>query len=264
MSRSDTSRSAGTEEVRSVADPGRRRVVTALGTGLVATVLAGCGSSSSAAKATTKTAGVAERNDATELTWKQARKRLEDGNLRFAAGRSAHPDASASRRKKLSSAGQKPFVSVLSCADSRVPPEAVFDQGLGDLFVVRSAGQVLDDAVLGTLQFGVAEFKTPLLVVLGHSKCGAVKATIEAIEKKSPASGTSIDALVAAITPAVHEAEEQGAKEAELLPVAIDNNVERVVEQLTGAKILAVAVKSRKLKILGAVYDLATGEVSFL
>jgi carbonic anhydrase len=140
----------------------------------------------------------------------------------------------------------------------------VFDQGFGDLFVVRSAGQVIDDAVLGTLQFGVAEFKTPLLVVLGHSKCGAVKATIEAVEKKKAATGTAVDALVSAIAPSVHEAVELGAKEADLLPVAVDNNVERVVRQLTAAKLLSVEVKSRRLKILGAVYDLATGEVSFM
>jgi carbonic anhydrase len=152
---------------------------------------------------------------------------------------------------------------VLACADSRVPPEAVFDQGLGDLFVVRSAGQVVDNAVLGTLQFGVEEFKTPLLVVLGHTNCGAVKATVEAIEKKSPPSGTAVDALVTAITPAVDDAAAMGAKDADLLSVSVDNNIDRVVQQLSDAKVLSLAVKSRHLKIVGALYDLATGEVSF-
>lgn len=251
---------SGTEPIGWATD--RRRLLTMTGAGLVTAALAGCGKDDGA-KATAKAAVVAERDDANALTWKEARKRLEEGNARFVEGRSAHPDQSAARRKKLGTAGQKPYVSVLSCADSRVPPEVVFDQGLGDLFVVRSAGQVVDGAVLGTLQFGVTEFGIPLLVVLGHSKCGAVKATIEALEKKTAASGTDIDGLVAAITPSVHEAEELGATKEDLLPVAIDNNVERVVEQLTQAKILNLAVKSRRLRVLGAIYDLGTGEVSF-
>jgi carbonic anhydrase len=243
---------------------GRRGVLAAAGTGLLASALAACGGSEGADKATAKVGQVADRNDNAVLTWKQARERLETGNARFLVGKSAHPDQSASRRKRLNTDGQKPYVCVLSCADSRVPPEVIFDQGLGDLFVVRSAGQVMDQAVLGTLQFGVEEFKTPLLVVLGHSKCGAVKATIEALEKKSPPSGTAVDVLITAITPAVREAEELGAKPDELLAVSIDNNVERVVQQLSDAKTLSVAVKSRKLKVIGAFYDILTGEVSFL
>jgi carbonic anhydrase len=251
-------------EAQARPDTGRRRFLATAGTGLLTGVLAACGGDSKAkAKTTAKAITVAERNDETELNWKEARKRLEEGNARFVAGKSAHPDQANSRRKKLESAGQKPYVCVLACADSRVPPEVVFDQGLGDLFVVRSAGQVLDTAVLGTLQFGVEEFETPLLVVLGHTKCGAVKATVEAIEKKSPASGTAIDALVAAITPSVEEAKEMGAPEADLVSVAVDNNIERVVQQLSDAKILSLKAKARRLKIVGALYDLATGEVTF-
>lgn len=239
-----------------------RRGLLGLGAaGLLTATLAGCGSKDTA-KAVTKVS-IPERDDAEAVSVKEARLLLEEGNTRFFSGKAAHPDQTAGRRKRTGSGGQKPFVSVLSCADSRVPPEMIFDQGLGDLFVVRSAGQVIDKAVLGTLQFGVAEFGTPLLVVLGHTKCGAVKATIEAMEKKTPASGTDIDALVGAITPSVLEAEEIGATEKELLTVAIGNNVERVVGQLTGAKVLALAVKTRKLKILGAVYDISTGEVEF-
>jgi carbonic anhydrase len=244
---------------------GRRRLLAGAGAGLAALALAGCGGEQAAAQAATSGGSdVPERDDATALTWKQARKRLEEGNTRFVAGKAAHPDQGSARRLELHDSGQKPFVCVLSCADSRVPPELVFDQGLGDLFVVRSAGQVVDRAVLGTLQFGVAEFKTALLVVLGHSKCGAVKATVEVLEKKSAASGTEVDALVAAITPAVTEAHELGAAAGDLLSVAIGNNVERVVDQLSDAKVLGAAVKARKLKILGAVYELDTGEVSFV
>lgn len=244
---------------------GRRQVLGLAGAGLLTAVLAACGGDSSQTKSSSKKAAtVGERSDAKVLTAAQARKRLEDGNRRFSKAQAAHPDQSSSRRKKLNASGQKPFACVLSCADSRVPPELVFDQGLGDLFVVRSAGQVVDHAVLGTLQFGVEEFKTPLLVVLGHSKCGAVKATMEAVEKKSAASGTDVDTLVAAIKPAVAEAQAMGAKGEDILPAAIDHNVDRTVTLLSQSKVLGIAVKSRKLKVLGAVYNLATGEVSFM
>jgi carbonic anhydrase len=242
---------------------GRRELLALGGSGLLAASLAACGSKkqATAAEGVVK---VAERNDANALSWKEARKRLEEGNARFAGGRAAYPDQSRKRREGIGAGKQRPYASVLSCADSRVPPEIVFDQGLGDLFVVRSAGQVLDSAVTGTLQFGVAEFGTPLLVVLGHTKCGAVKATIEALEKKQAASGTDVDALVGAITPSVQEAEELGAKSTNLLTMAVDANVERVVEELSDAKVLSVALKSRKLRILGAVYDIVSGEVEFL
>ena len=245
--------------------PGRRGVLTALGGGLVLASLAACGNKEVAADNTAQALpSVPERDDTEVLTWKQARKRLEEGNLRFVEGRVAHPDQSAERRTATGTGAQRPFATVLACADSRVPPELVFDQGLGDLFVVRSAGQVVDHAVLGTLQFGVAEFDTPLLLVLGHTGCGAVKATLEAVDKKSPATGTDVDTLVDAITPAVRDAEGMGAKPADVLGVAVDNNVERVVEELAAAKVLGIAAKSRKLRVLGAVYDLATGEATFL
>jgi carbonic anhydrase len=244
---------------------GRRELLALGGSGLLTASLAACGSKKQPAAATTAGgAKVPERNDANSLTWKEARKRLEEGNARFAEGRAAFPDQSRKRREGIGAGKQRPFVSVLSCADSRVPPELVFDQGLGDLFVVRSAGQVLDSAVTGTLQFGIAEFGTPLLVVLGHTNCGAVKATIEALEKKQAASGTDIDALVGAIAPAVREAEELGAGKKDLVTMSVDANVERVVEQLSESKIISVALKSRKLRILGAVYDLVSGDVEFL
>lgn len=237
----------------------RRQLLTLGAAGAGALLLSACGKKAEAVAAEPL---VAERDDAAEITPKDARDRLEEGNLRFVEGKSQYPDTSLERRKKLGD-GQAPFAAILSCADSRVPPELVFDQGLGDLFVVRSAGQVVDDAVLGTLQFGVAELHTPLLVVLGHTSCGAVKATIEAVEKKSPPSGTGIDALVTALKPSVEEAEESGATEETLLPAAVTNNVDHVVEQLRTAKVLSSALKAGKLRILGAVYDIATGEVEF-
>jgi carbonic anhydrase len=238
----------------------RRRLLTLAGSGLVLASLAACGKKAAPVAAP---ALIPERDDAEELPPKEARKRLQEGNERFVLGKSQHPDQSLTRRKALGE-GQAPFAAVLSCADSRVPPEVVFDQGLGDLFVVRSAGQVLDDAVLGSLQFGVGELKTPLLVVLGHSGCGAIKATIEAVTKKSPPSGTGIDALVAALKPAVKDAEEGGAEgEEALVAAAVANNVDNVVEQLKTAKVIENAIKAGKLRIQGAIYEIDTGEVIF-
>jgi len=251
---------SGAERSLDPAFPGRRGVLSVLGGILLTGALTGCKGQDAVAAAPT---ALPDRKDSAELTWKDARKILEDGNARFVEGKVGHPDQGMVRRKQLGSDGQAPFACVLACADSRVPPELVFDQGLGDLFVVRSAGQVLDRAVLGTLQFGVTEFKTPLLVVLGHTRCNALQTTIEALKKQAKPRGTDVDTLVTALAPAVHEAEELGAKGDDVLTVAVDDNVDRVVGQLNTAKVIAVAVKSRKLKILGATYDLETGEVTF-
>jgi carbonic anhydrase len=226
----------------------------------LAAVLTACGSTTSGTAPGAPGTTVPERSDAKALNADEALSTLRAGNTRFVAGTANHPDQATTRRSALA-VGQHPFAQVLSCADSRVPPELVFDQGLGDLFVTRSAGQVVDHAVLGTIQFGVAEFGIPLLVVLGHRKCGAVKATMEAIEKHSAASGTDVDALVAAIRPAVEAAE--AAHPSDVLQAAVQNNVANVVSQLSAAAVLAPAVKAQKLRIVGAVYDLASGAVSF-
>jgi carbonic anhydrase len=191
----------------------------------------------------------------------QALERIKAGAERFASGGVHRPDQDTTYRATLAS-GQHPFACVLSCVDSRVPPEIVFDQGLGDLFVTRTAGQVVDHAVLGSIQYGVAELKIPLLVVLGHEKCGAVKATLEAVEKKSPAGGTDIDVLVTAIKPAVQKAEAD--KAADMLDASVRNNVGNIVRDLGTKAILGAAVAAGTLKIVGARYDLDTGEVEFL
>jgi carbonic anhydrase len=244
--------------------PGRREALFMLGGTVLGGTFAGgaWGASAMGADSSGHAEG-AERDDDEKLSSKEALKRLAEGNERFVHGTAVHPDQTVARRRALRE-GQHPFAAILSCADSRVSPELLFDQGLGDLFVVRSAGQVVDHAVLGSLQYGVAELATPLLVVLGHSRCGAVKATVEAVEKHAKPSGTDIDALVAAIRPSVEEAEELGATEKNILGISIDMNVERIVEQLKTAPVLAAAAKTRKVKIVGATYDIATGEVEWL
>ena len=184
--------------------------------------------------------------------------RLQVGNARFVAGGAIHPDQGLARRSAVAS-GQQPFAQVLCCIDSRVAPEVIFDQGLGDLLVTRSAGQVLDHAVVGSLQFGVAELKIPLLLVLGHERCGAVKATVEAVEKHSPPAGSDLDALVRAIRPAVETAVAEHAPD--VLDAAIWHNVENVTGTLNAARVLAPAVKAGTLQIVSGRYDLDTGVV---
>jgi carbonic anhydrase len=238
----------------------RRAALRLGGIAMLGAAVAACGGGSSTSTAAAPAQSTEpERSDTQKLTAAQALARLQAGNARFVAGSPHHPDQASSRRAALA-AGQHPLAQVLSCADSRVPPELVFDQGLGDLFITRSAGQVVDHAVLGTIQFGVAEFGIPLLVVLGHQKCGAVKATVEALEKHSAASGTDIDTLVAAIRPAVEKAE--AANPADVLDAAIGNNVDNVISQLRAAPVLAAAIKAGKLQVVGAVYSLDSGAIA--
>jgi carbonic anhydrase len=156
-------------------------------------------------------------------------------------------------------AGQAPFASILSCADSRTAPEIVFNQGLGDLFVVRVAGNVATATEVGSLEYGAAELKSPLIVVMGHSGCGAVKAAIELTKgEKFPG---SIQTLVTLIEPAVREAQREGG---DLVVNATKENVEQSVETLEKSPILSGLMKSGALKIVGAYYEIASGKVTFL
>jgi carbonic anhydrase len=186
-------------------------------------------------------------------------KRLIEGNQRFATDKALRPNATPSRRAEITK-GQQPFAMVLGCVDSRVPPELIFDCGLGDLFVIRTAGQVLDRAVLGSLQFGVAELHLSLLVVLGHSQCGAVHATIEASKTFSPVEG-DIRILVEAIQPAVDRARHTTG---DVMDHAVRANVEILVKRLKSAPVLTEAVRQGALKIIGAYYSLETGKVEII
>ncbi len=189
----------------------------------------------------------------------EALQRLLDGNQRYAANKSIDLNESESRRAELAK-GQNPFATIFSCVDSRVPPELVFDRGLGDLFIVRTAGEVIDNAVLGSLEYGAAELKIPLLMVLGHEKCGAVKATIEAVESNTKAEA-EINWLVESIRPAVEKAHDQPG---DLLDNAVRANVELTVERLKKSAILKDALQKGELKIVGARYDLDTGLVEVI
>src|SRR5207247_2291014 len=131
----------------------------------------------------------------------QAMKMLQDGNARFVSGKLEHPNESPERRTEVAK-GQHQFAVILACADSRVGPEVIFDAGLGDLFVTRVAGNVVDDAMLGSIEYAVEHLGAPLIVVCGHQRCGAVQATVETVASGAPAPG-HLGALIDPIKPAV-------------------------------------------------------------
>lgn len=228
----------------------RRSFLHLVGLGSAGAVLAACGASAAVSAPAILAAEAPVKGP------DEALKRLMEGNERYASNRSTDLNESVARRLEEVK-GQQPFAMIFSCVDSRVPPELVFDRGLGDLFVIRTAGHVTDDAVLGSLEFGAAELKIPLLVVMGHAKCGAVKATIEALEQHAHAPA-QIDALVAGITPAVEQVREQGG---DVLQSAVIANVGLTVQKLRVAPLLSDAIAAGKLKIVGAWYNLESGKV---
>ncbi len=184
---------------------------------------------------------------------------LIDGNKRFVAGALTSLEDLTADRAEVAE-GQSPFAVIVSCSDSRVPPELVFDQTVGQLFVVRTAGQVIDEAARGSITYGVDVLKAPLLVVLGHSGCGAVEAAIAALGG-NPIPGYAYR-FAEGIGPAVQQVMDEPG---DLLDNAIRANIELGVEQLSTAEPdLAPAIAGGTLTITGGYYDLASGEVSFL
>ena len=190
------------------------------------------------------------------LTPASALAELKAGNARHAHHQHQHPHQSTARQQELT-AGQHPHAEILSCADSRVPPEIIFDQGLGDLFVVRVAGNVATEAELASLEYGADHLHIPLLVVVGHENCGAVTAALDG----GPAEG-HISTLVQLLQPAVEQSRQLPG---DPLANAVRTNVDLVVQQLrTSTPILSELVAHGKLKIIGAVYSLKTGTVTWL
>ncbi len=198
------------------------------------------------------------------LTPDQAMAKLVDGNARFIAMKHGDPNNSSARLVAVSK-GQKPFVGVLGCVDSRVPPELVFDRGLGDIFDTRIAGAIHDDAAVGSLEFGVEEFDIPLLVVLGHSRCGAVTAAAKAVQggQENPPPG-HIGAVVDPILPAVKAVIAQGVTGDAVIDAAAKEVVRRGVADMNESPVLKERLAGGKLKIVGAFYDLDSGKIQFL
>jgi len=187
--------------------------------------------------------------------------RLVAGNERYVSGFSAHPNNDLPRRMKVA-AGQTPFATILTCADSRVAPELVFDQGLGDLFVCRVAGNVVDDALLASLEYSVIHLGSTLIMTLGHERCGAIKATIDALAGRgSPDdAGTKIGALAALIAPAIRAVPSDATDE---LDAAVSINASHAAAEIfVNSPPLRARVLAGKLKIVAARYDLDDGKVT--
>jgi carbonic anhydrase len=187
----------------------------------------------------------------------EALQRLLEGNKRFASSRMHHPSISPERRMEIIE-GQKPFVVVLGCSDSRVPPELVFDQGLGDLFVVRTAGHVLDRIAFESIEYAVSHLGAPLVMVLAHSDCGAVTAAVS--QRNAPPE--NVNRLVSEILPAVEEA---SSRQEDLVNRASKIHARRTAERLSSALLdLDSSDRSGSLTVVPAYYDLKAGLVEVL
>jgi len=193
----------------------------------------------------------------------EALQALVEGNKRFVNANKKGARRTSKRRKEVA-AGQNPFVAILACADSRVAPEILFDQGIGDLFVVRVAGNIVNPTnygIQGSLEFGVLALGAPLIMVLGHSECGAVAGAIEALQKGTEFPG-SINNIVQTIKPAVEKAK---GEKGDLLHNSIISNVQIGVDKLNNSDpVISDMVKKGKIKVVGANYDLKTGEVTLI
>jgi carbonic anhydrase len=188
--------------------------------------------------------------------------RLKQGNERYLTGVSKHRRIDIERRVETAKFGQKPLSTIVGCSDSRVPTEVVFDQGFADVFVVRLAGNVCDTAGLATVEYGVAYLGTPLIVVLGHSKCGAVDGAVSGAQFDG-----QLNNLMRMIAPAVAEArmDHPKASHEELLDAAIQKNVFLTMENImTGSPPVRKKLKSGEVQIVGAVRDLESGKVTWL
>ncbi|MBD2335405.1 carbonic anhydrase [Calothrix sp. FACHB-156] len=197
----------------------------------------------------------ATAQDKKDITPDAALKELLDGNNRFVKAKKRYPNQSLKRLQEVAK-GQKPFASILGCADSRVPSELVFDQGLGDLFVCRVAGNIAPPEEIGSLEFGSLVLGAKVIMVLGHERCGAVDATI-----KGASVPGQIGSLLEAIKPGVEKAKGQPG---DPLENACKANILVQVEKLKASPVLAGLIKEEKLKIVGGYYDLDTGKVSLV
>ena len=190
-----------------------------------------------------------------EITPDKALQELLDGNERFSQRKRRNPHQTYSRLAEVAK-GQKPFASILSCADSRVPSEIVFDQGLGDLFVCRVAGNIATREEIGSLEFGSLVLGSKVIMVVGHERCGAVDAAIKGAEVPG-----QIGSLLEAIKPSVESSKEKSGDKLENVCKA---NVLAQIKKLNSSPVLSELIKAEKLKIVGAYYDLDTGKISIV
>jgi carbonic anhydrase len=191
-----------------------------------------------------------------------ALKMLQQGNQRFVSAGSKCPNQNAKRRVQTAEKGQHPFAVVLACADSRVPVEVVFDRGIGDIFVVRDAGNIATQTDIGSIEYAVDHLGSPLVVVLGHSKCGAVTAAVEGGEAP-PNIKAIVDFIAPAVTAAKNAAPDKSGEA--LVPAAITANVWQSMGDIyKNSPMIREKVKDGKLKLVGAIYDIKSGKINWL
>jgi carbonic anhydrase len=185
---------------------------------------------------------------------------LKEGNARHVDGHPQHPNEDLVRRETLAKNGQEPLATVIACSDSRVPVEQLFDRGGGDIFVIRVAGNVAGVSEMASIEYGVVHLGTPILVVMGHTKCGAVTAVVKGAELHG-----HLAALAQLIKPAAHKALGEAASPDDAVPIAIQFNVWQQIETLlTESDDIREAVRSGRTLIIGAVYDISSGKVAWL
>lgn len=195
-----------------------------------------------------------------------ALERLRQGNRRFVACLEGSGGGAKTSPQPELILDQEPFAIILGCSDSRVPAEIVFDQGLGDLFVIRVAGNIVAPSQIGSVEFAAAQFGTRLVVVMGHTRCGAILATIEQLRQPTESQSPNLRTIVDRVRPSVELllGEELAGGESELVRRAVRANVDHSVDQLChGSEILEQLIDAEGLRIVGAEYSLETGEVVF-
>jgi carbonic anhydrase len=196
----------------------------------------------------------------------EALARLRDGNRRFVTDARAHDSLASEARRRELATGQQPFAIVLGCSDSRVPAEMVFDQGLGDLFVIRVAGNIVASSQVGSVEFAAERFGTRLVVVLGHSQCGAILATLEELQRPTTNQSRNLRSIVDRVRPSVEALLSTGLRRdpAALVREAVRANIRVSAAHLRhGSAILEQLIQKDGLLVVGAEYSLETGEVEF-
>ena len=204
---------------------------------------------------------IAKLKDPVATSPEEAIRALKSGNARFFGGQAQRPEASAAERR-AQILGQTPFGVILSCSDSRVPTEIVFDQGLGDLFITRVAGNVVDRTTLGSIEYAVGHLKTHVVVVMGHEGCGAVKAALLPAEDRARET-ENIQFLLDQIVPSVAKLPEIRDEKARMREAVIAN-VRVQVQELKKVPFIQSAIESKKIAVLGAFYEITSGAVDFL
>ena len=188
--------------------------------------------------------------------------KLKRGNERFIIEKSTFPRVTAQRRSETTAKGQKPFATIITCSDSRTPPEYIFDQGIGDLFVIRVAGNICDNSVLGSVELGMEHIGTSLVVVLGHRNCGVISMAIKNIEMSE-----AVDGIIAKIKPAILSVRTKNPEltGAELLEAAAKQNALNAMNDIiNGSQIIRRAVRLKRVELTAGYYDIENGEIEWL